>query len=379
MDRLFRSFWMAGFESASQRLCSGRRIDMLAVTQHDRQAEADYGLVAARGIRAVRDAVRWPLVDRGGQYDMSSLAPMLAAARALGVQVVWGLCHYGWPEDVDLLRPEFVDRFARYCRAVAQVVRDESDEVPFYTPVNEISFLAWATGAARFIYPCRPRKAPAIKAQLVRAAIAACEAIWDVDPRARIVHTDPAIQVIAPQNRPGLEKRARIYHEAQFEALDMLAGRREPELGGNPRYVDIIGLNYYHDNHWEVGRKAISWEQRASGEDPRWLPLHRLLEAFHCRYQRPIFLAETSHFGNGRAAWLRMVAGEVRRAREIGVPVHGICIYPIIDRPDWANHRRWHHSGLWEVEKHADGELKRVLNQEYGDELERLMRVVPGE
>ena len=69
---------------------------------------------------------------------------MLRAATAAGVQVVWDLCHYGWPDDIDIWSPEFVDRFAAFAAAAARVVRDETDGVPFYSPVNEISYWAWA-------------------------------------------------------------------------------------------------------------------------------------------------------------------------------------------------------------------------------------------
>src|SRR5215210_8656827 len=41
------------------------------------------------------------------------------------------------PEDIDIWSPAFIDRFARFGGAAAQVVRDETDEVPIYVPVNE--------------------------------------------------------------------------------------------------------------------------------------------------------------------------------------------------------------------------------------------------
>ena len=30
----------------------------------------------------------------------------------------------------------------------------------------------------------------------------------------------------------------------------MLCGRQAPELGGDPRYLDVIGVNYYPWNQW---------------------------------------------------------------------------------------------------------------------------------
>src|SRR3712207_5254033 len=96
--RLFRSFWLAGFESACHINRAGVRLDMLALTQHDRQAAGDYALLRSVGIQAARDGIRWPLIERRGRFDFSSLAPMAAAAREHGIQVIWNICHYGWPD-----------------------------------------------------------------------------------------------------------------------------------------------------------------------------------------------------------------------------------------------------------------------------------------
>ena len=104
--------------------------------------------MAEHGIRAARDGVRWNLVQAAGpgRFDWSPVLPMLRAARRTGTEIVWDLCHYGWPDDLDIWEPRFVDRFARFAGAAARVVRDESADVPFYCPVNEISFLAWCGG-----------------------------------------------------------------------------------------------------------------------------------------------------------------------------------------------------------------------------------------
>src|ERR1043166_3099050 len=72
---LFQSFWMAGYESSCHFNPAGRRVDMIAVTQHDIQVRQDYNLLRSFGITTARDAVRWPLVDRAGCYDFSSFAP----------------------------------------------------------------------------------------------------------------------------------------------------------------------------------------------------------------------------------------------------------------------------------------------------------------
>jgi hypothetical protein len=83
------------------------------------------------------------------------------------------------------------------------------------------------------------------------------------------------------------------------------------------------------------------------------------------RYQVPIIIGETSHVGVGRGQWIKELAHEVRIAIKSGVPIEGICLYPVIDRHDWENPHHWHNSGLWDLTPDDSGVLKRVLSQPY--------------
>jgi beta-glucosidase/6-phospho-beta-glucosidase/beta-galactosidase len=374
---VFRSFWMAGVESATHITRARYRLDMIAATQHDRFVEDDYRRLVEVGIRSVRDTVRWHLIERSpGIYDFSSLDPMLQAARHQGVQVAWDLCHYGWPDGLDLFAPEFVDRFARFCRAAARHISAWSDEVPIYTPINEMSFFAWAAGEVGWFYPYGNGRGGEVKRQLVRACIAAIDEIRSVDRRARILTVEPIIHVVPPKDHPEFEAEANAYSNSQFEAWDMLSGALCPELGGKPEYLDVIGVNFYHDNQWEQpGGKKIAWHIHP--RDPRWVPFHKLITRTYERYRRPIFVAETSHVGVGRAEWLREMTDEVVLAIENGVPVEAVCLYPIIDRFEWENPRHWHNSGLWDYHIEADGTFTRVLNEDYAAELRRSQQRLP--
>jgi beta-glucosidase/6-phospho-beta-glucosidase/beta-galactosidase len=366
---LFSSFWMAGFESACHINRRGTRLDMIAATQHDGFAEEDYARLRQVGISAVRDTVRWHLIERApGHYDFSSLDGMAAAAERQRMQMLWDLCHYGLPDGLDIFSAAFVDRFAAFARAVARYFRERSDAVPFYTPMNEISFFAWAAGDAAWFHPFARGRGGEIKRQLVRAAVAATEAIWEVDRRARIVSVEPLINVIPPKGRPDVNGAAASYHNSQFEAWDMLSGALAPELGGRPAYLDVMGVNFYHDNQWEhPGGRKVAWHIKP--RDPRWVPFHLLFKHAYERYRRPIFVAETSHVGSGRAEWLRELSAEIELAIEAGVPVEGVCLYPIIDRFEWDDPAHWHNSGLWDFTRDAGGNFVRVLNDEYAAEL----------
>jgi beta-glucosidase/6-phospho-beta-glucosidase/beta-galactosidase len=364
---LFRSFWLAGFESACHINRQGRRLDLMAATQHDRELEADYARVKALGFGGVRESVRWHLVDHGRRLDFSTVRPMLEAARRHQIQILWTLCHYGWPEDVSIFSVAFVERFARYCATLARVISDMDDAVPFYTPINEISFFSWAAGEKGIMYPYLRGVGGDLKRQLVRAAIAGMEAILEVDSRARFLHVDPLIHVVTPRGRPELARAAADQNASQFDAWDMLAGGMHPELGGRPRYLDVIGVNYYHANQWEYPDQRLRWED--TPRDPRWVPLHRLLAEIYARYERPLVISETSHFGAGRCRWLREIADEASLARDAGVPLEGLCVYPILDRPDWEDQDHWHNSGLWDLRPTADGRLERVACADYLEEI----------
>lgn len=361
---LFDSFFLAGFESACHINRAGLRLNMLQLTQHDRQVFNDYELLQSFNIRTVRDGACWPLIDRAGAFDFSSLFPMLEAAKQHNIQVIWNLFHYGYPDGLDIFSPAFVDRFERYCKALATFIHNYTDRVPFYTPINEISFLAWAAGDVGYIHPLEVGRGVELKRQLIRAAIAGIEAIWQVNPEARIVQVEPVINVLTPRDQPELAEQAAAQHASQFEAWDMLAGQAEPELGGQPKYLDIMGVNYYYSNQWEYpGHYRLRWDENP--RDERWVPLHQLIAEVYDCYQRPIFIGETSHFGVGRGPWLREIYEEVKTAIRNGVPLEGVTLYPIIDRPDWDNLDHWHNSGLWDLIPDEQGVLQRVLNEQY--------------
>jgi glycosyltransferase involved in cell wall biosynthesis len=198
-----RSFWMGGFEGADHRNQRGTALDMVRITGHEALLEADLERCVRLGLRTVRESIGRRLAEpRPGVYNFARLRAVADAARRQGVQVLWTLMHYGMPDDLHVLHPEFV----------------------------------------------------------------------------------------------GTEKR-------------------------------------------------LKWHLK----DPRRKPFGDLVFAAWERYRQPMVVAETSHVGVGRAAWLGEIATEVQRVRSLGVPLHGICLYPIVDRPGWDALDHWHNSGLWDA------------------------------
>ena len=395
----FDSFWMGGFEGADHINGERRALDIASECGHVAQLEDDHRRAAELGIRTVRESIGWRLAEpEPGRYDLARATRIARSARAHGLQVVWSLMHYGTPADVSLLDDRMIGRFGRFAAAVADRLAPWSDRPPVYNPINEISFVSWAVSQTNLMYPYRsdaaaggepdPDEGYDVKKRLIRATLEAIEAMRRVDPRARFLHVDPLVHVAAPYARPDFADLALEVTNYQWQTWDMVAGRLEPQLGGHAEALDLIGVNHYHSSQWEMpGGARLSWYLR----DPRRQPFAALLRECWERYRRPLIVAETSHFGDGRAAWLDQMAGEVRDCRAAGVPVQGICLYPLIDRPDWTRDAFWHHSGLWDVAGARQEQLpdeapeidpdtlvqRRVLNLDYAEALKRWQRALP--
>ena len=371
----FASFWQAGYEGADHINPHGTRLAMNKINAHQTRVAEDYAALKAFNIKTVRESVGWRLIERDGEYDFSSLASRIEAAREQDIQICWTLCHYGWPEDLALLSDDFVPRFAAFCAATARFLAPWSTQPPVYSPINEISFLSW--GLAVGLFPCAglPEQDPAdaCKRQLVKATLAACDAIWQVDSRARILHCDPIIHLVTAEETPEAKQMAHSISNAQFQAWDMLSGKLAPELGGAPRYLDLIGANYYHDNQWEIpSMNRLHWHLG----DRRRKPLHQMLTELHARYQRPVLLSETSHIGSGRGAWIAEVTTHIAQAQLGGAELCGVCLYPIIDRPAWNDLLAWPRSGLWDLDRDGPDPFLRVINQPYAAALRQAQRTL---
>lgn len=332
---LFRSFFQGSFPCSTACRGEGKRVDLVVNSGHDILLEKDYSQMAEHQLMTVRDGTRWYLIEKiPGEYDWSTFLPVLHAAENHQIEVIWELAHFGWPDNLDIFQPEFVDRFAAFSRAFARLLRQEGYTAPFITPVNQISFWAWAGADVALFNPNVTGQGRKLKLQLVRASLAAMRAIRAELPDARFVVTDPLVNIVAQDETGAAQQEAQRQHEAQYEVWDMLAGRLNPELGGDESLLDIIGLTWYPDNQWTVEGETLN------ADHPDWRGLSSLLNEVWQRYQRPLLIAETGAEGTARGSWLNTVADEVNKALNNGVQVEGVSIYPAVDYPSWADDRR---------------------------------------
>jgi hypothetical protein len=369
-EGIFPTYFLSGFECWTFRWKDRQRRDLIAETRHREHAAEDYAQLRSLGIAVSREGIPWPMVDRGGEYDFSPIDPMLDAMNRCQVLPIWDLFHYGYPDDADPFADDFADRFARYCRAAAEYVIPRLHGPYCFTPINEITFFSFAAGEWGWAAPYRNTKEDRyrLRVALCRADIAGVRAIREVEPAARMVHIDPLVNVVAPKDRPDLQEAAeRETYDDTYLAWDVLAGKRHPELGGSPEILDIVGVNCYSFGQMEYREQGP--HQALPPDDDRIRPLCELLEFVWSRYRRPMIIGETSGLRDGRTAWLKDVMEEGMAALLRGVDLHGICLYPGVDMPDWHT-GDWLHSGICDLVPEQD-DLRRVPAERYVGELRR--------
>ena len=334
---------MGGFECSTHFNLHRRRLDVIAATRHDRFAESDYRLLLDFGMRTARDGARWHLIEKEPfRYDFTSVVNQIRAAKKTGIQIIWDLFHYGYPENLDIFSEEFVNRFAAFAAAFTEFLLNEDGREPIFCPVNEISFYAWVAAQVGAFYPYEKNRADELKRQLIRASIAAIDQIRRLAPAARFLQAEPAIEVTTVSKNPRTIEYAANFRQAQFQATDMLAGKREPELGGGEKYLGIVGINFYSQNQWRhPSGRSIPLGHKS------FRPLSEILSEYYERYRRPILISETGSEDEARPEWFRYVYRQAKIAEFAGVPVLGICLYPIFNHPGWDDERHCH-NGLWD-------------------------------
>jgi len=373
MNNPFKTFLMGGFECADHLNAFGNRVDMTKLTGHDYRLDEDYKNLRQLNIATVREGIRWSKVEYAPyQYDWSSVDKMMEAAQENGIQIIWDICHFGFPDDITPLHPMFARRFGFLCENFVRHYKLKDPDIELIvTPINEVSFLSWLGGDARGTSPYCINNGWEVKYMLMKAYIEGIEKMLAADPLVRIMTTEPLIHITS-SDASDYENvmMAKKQHEEQFQVLDILSGKMCPELRGKPEYLDIIGVNFYYNNQWIFqNHEFIPWGEMPP--HPLWKPLPSLIQEVFIRYGRPIVISETSHPGEHKANWLEKIGKDCQQILTSGIPLWGCCIYPIIDRPDWDFPETWHKSGVWDIvnlqnlDRAASDEVINVVNENF--------------
>jgi beta-glucosidase/6-phospho-beta-glucosidase/beta-galactosidase len=343
---LFNTFIMGGYECADHINRSGERVNLLKETQHDIRVEEDYEALVALGIKTVREGICWSAVEiKPNVFDFSEVHQRMRAAEKYGIQQIWDLIHFGYPDDIYPTHPHFCERFEQLCQSFATFYKEFSNQQLFVVPINEISFLSWHSGDVRGTVPFMTNSGWDIKYHLCKATILGIKVLKSVDPDCRIIMVEPLVKVHPSSFLEALHESVAV-NEHQYQAMDIIGGRMCPELGGSEEYLDILGFNYYWNCQWKLDGEPLPWPEI----DNIRSPLSDLLVEAYNRYKKPIFLSETGHFGSGRVQWLEEIVSECIIAQQLGVNLKGICIYPVTDRPDWDNLDDYSNCGIWDLD-----------------------------
>jgi hypothetical protein len=213
-----------------------------------------------------------------------------------------------------------------------------------------------------------------LKVALFRACIAGLKAMRQECRRVKFMHTDPLMYRIA---RSPCDPRAvewvTIFNQGKYEWLDMLMGRKFPELGGCSDNVDAIALNYYSHNQQDVcpcsNTPSGYHAERMPLDDHRRVPLSALLKEVYQRYGKDLVIGEFGHYietepfyRDQRIQFCKSVWDGIAEAASNGIPIRGACHYPVVDYEDWFA-GFMHYSGIFDQHRRAYTELVESLVQ----------------
>jgi polysaccharide biosynthesis protein PelF len=359
----FSSFVWAGFECTYALIDQERRIrlDLLSASKHDHYCAHDYKLIREIGATTVREGFAWHQIDKGqGVYDFRRFEAMLKIGQEMKVQQIWDLNHFDYPEYLDPFSQKFVTQFREYALRCLEILRRYIEGELYLVPLNEISFYSWFGADSGWWAPFKKgaHNGLRFKKQLVKAAIAAMKAIRTADSAVKFIQVDPIMRRI-PQSPSSAKMRRKaddFNSIARYQSWDMLSGTLFPELGGQPDYLDVLGINYYMVNQEWLLRSPVSKDEynvMIPLNSPDRVGFDVILREIYQRYKKPMVITETGSHGEFRHSWWDTVLTEVEQALAQQLPIYGVCSYPTVDKPTSLPFL-WPQSGLWDFYQLAD-------------------------
>jgi hypothetical protein len=95
------------------------------------------------------------------------------------------------------------------------------------------------------------------------------------------------------------------------------------------------------------------------------------------RYQAEIVITETSHYGDRRGPYLNSLVDEIEAILDEGIPLRGVCLYPILGMPEWHDSTAWARMGLWDLIPDKE-RLERVVHAPMLEALKEAQRRLEG-
>jgi len=356
-----------GIENSYPTLRSGARIDQMEKCGHYARWEEDFALVRDMGLNALRYGPPYYRTHIApDRYDWDWADAPMHRLRALGIEVIADLCHFGVPGWLGGFQDDaFPVLFAEYARSFAR----RYPWVRYFTPVNEIFICANFSAMRGWWNECEKSDATFVRAlrNLCMAHELAVEALLTERPDAIIVQGE-SIEHFHPAGLAA-QKEADRWNGIKHLSLDLTLGHElAPGMAA-----------YLHDHG--VTSNDLSFFRERRGVGQRWLGMdyyptceHRVASTgrrttsrraigfrtlathYYRRYGIPVFHCETNRVDRHAVAWLDEQWRDIVHLRSIGIPVRGFTWYSLTDQVDWQHALReerndLHPVGLFDLDR----------------------------
>lgn len=336
-----------GIENSYPTLPTGRRVDQMEKCGHYERWEEDFALVRELGINALRYGPPYYRTHTGpGRFDWSSADEPMHRLRALGIEVIADLCHFGVPDWLSGFQdPAFPVLFAEYAGAFAR----RYPWVRHFTPVNEIFVCASFSALRGWWNECLASDEAFVRAMrnLCMAHELAVEAILAERPDAIIVQGE-SMEHFEPAAR-GAHHHAEHWNAIKHLSLDLTMGHELPH--GMAAFLNRNGvtsndLSFFRERR-AVGQRWLgmdyypSCEHRVFGSGSQTtnhkgaMGFRALAARYYDRYRVPLFHCETNRVSRFAVDWLHQQWSDIRALRASGIPVMGFTWYSLTDQMDW--------------------------------------------
>ncbi len=108
----------------------------------------------------------------------------MQSAQIQGIEQIWDIIHFGYPDDIYPTHPHFTARFVSLCEAFTEFYLKNCHSELKVVPINEISFISWLSGEVGAAAPFLKRNGWEMKYLLCKAAIEGIRAIRKIKPTA---------------------------------------------------------------------------------------------------------------------------------------------------------------------------------------------------
>ncbi len=353
--------------------------DQFARSGHRQRVEDDLARFGDLGITTLRTAMHWEHFDATGSWR--SFDRLVQALEKHKIKPIIGLLHHGsGPRSTSLVDPEFPDKLAEYAWRLARRYPSLTD----YTPINEPQTTGRFACLYGHWYPHERSMHCYVLAlaNQIRGTVLAMEAIRNVNPGARLVHTEDGGQFFStPQlecYRAEREHRrwlgmdllcGRVEHGHPLFAFLMAQGMTEKQVlwfQQNPCPPAVVGLNYYVTSDRFLDHRLELYPDHLPGGDTGCEPLvdfeavrvskrgiggvGPILRQAWERYGIPVAITE-AHLccdEEERLRWLAEIWRDASAAKKDGVDVKAVTAWALLGSFNW-NHLCMDDSGSYEA------------------------------